>query len=36
MLSKLYIVLVFAITCLLVGCNSNVEHWEVNCKQNFS
>ena len=28
MLSKLYIVLVFAITCLLVGCSSNVEHWE--------
>ena len=28
MLNKLYIVLTFAIACLLVGCNSNVEHWE--------
>lgn len=28
MLSKLYIGLAFAITCLLVGCSSNVEHWE--------
>lgn len=30
MLSKLYIVLTFAIACLLVGCRSNVEHWEDN------
>ena len=28
MLSKLYIVLAFAIACLLAGCSSNVEHWE--------
>ena len=28
MLSKLYIVLSFAIVCLLAGCSSNVEHWE--------
>ena len=28
MLSKLYIVLAFAIACLLAGCSSNVEHWD--------
>ena len=28
MLSKLYNALIFAITCLLAGCSSNVEHWE--------
>ena len=28
MLSKLYIGLAFAITCLLAGCSSNVEHWD--------
>ena len=28
MLSKLYIGLAVVVTCLLVGCGNNVEHWE--------